>query len=412
MEQRLRTILAGVIGVLGVLLAAGILGSVHPADFAAAQRYFSIAEIIRSRSYFIHGVVPVMVLRMVVFGLLVTAIIKRWTILPLCVKKRGWKTYINNAFSIFVLLAVLELLRFPAAFYAGYLREGEFGLRNAGFSLWLYRYGFSSLISFVALWGMLSVFIQFIAGTKRFIIFIPLVFFVLSMGTTVLLPRVITPLFYEVSSLRNVELRNRIQGIMEREGLPVSDIRVVHTSRYSKKANAYFTGFGRSREIYLYDTLLKNFSRDEILTVISHELCHYSEEHVLIGLSLVSAGIAAGLAVMMLLCRYLFGVSLRDLVSRNRIAELMFLLLLILFIARPVYSSASRYMERRADRFALRPGGSPEAFISLQVKLAKKNIAHLAPNPLYVWFYDTHPPVMERIQGAERCRTVHGDSSK
>ncbi|HON80428.1 MAG TPA: hypothetical protein PK544_18200, partial [Spirochaetota bacterium] len=144
MEQRLRIILAGVIGVLGVLLAAGILGSVHPADFAAAQRYFSIAEIIRSRSYFIHGVVPVMVLRMVVFGLLVTAIIKRWTILPLCVKKRGWKTYINNAFSIFVLLAVLELLRFPAAFYAGYLREGEFGLRNAGFSLWLYRYGFSS----------------------------------------------------------------------------------------------------------------------------------------------------------------------------------------------------------------------------------------------------------------------------
>nr|HPJ40154.1 M48 family metalloprotease [Spirochaetota bacterium] len=307
MEQRLRIILAGVIGVLGVLLAAGILGSVHPADFAAAQRYFSIAEIIRSRSYFIHGVVPVMVLRMVVFGLLVTAIIKRWTILPLCVKKRGWKTYINNAFSIFVLLAVLELLRFPAAFYAGYLREGEFGLRNAGFSLWLYRYGFSSLISFVALWGMLSVFMQFLAGTKRFIIFIPLVFFVLSMGATVLLPRLITPLFYEVSSLENVELRSRIQGIMERTGLPVSDIKVVHTSRYSKKVNAYFTGFGKSREIYLYDTLLNNFSIDEIITVVSHELCHYNEEHVLIGLFLVSAGIAAGLAVMMLLSQYLFG---------------------------------------------------------------------------------------------------------
>nr|HPJ37473.1 M48 family metalloprotease [Spirochaetota bacterium] len=274
------------------------------------------------------------------------------------------------------------------------------------------RYGFSSLISFVALWGMLSVFVQFIAGTKRFIIFIPLVFFVLSIGATVLLPRVITPLFYEVSSLRNVELRNRIQGIMEREGLPVSDIRVVHTSRYSKKANAYFTGFGRSREIYLYDTLLKNFSRDEILTVISHELCHYSEEHVLIGLSLVSAGIAAGLAVMMLLCRYLFGVSLRDLVLRNRIAELMFLLLLILFIAKPIYNTASRYLERRADSFALRLTGSPEAFISLQVKLAKKNIAHLTPNPLYVWFYDTHPPVMERIQGAERFRTVHENRGK
>lgn len=412
MERKLRIVLAAVIGALGVLMAAGVMGSFSYTAFTAAGRHFSIDEVLRSRMYFIHGAVPVLALRMMVFGLLAAAIIKRWKVLPSCVEKRVKGVRLKNALALLLILAVLELIQFPAAFYTGFVREGNFGLRNAGFSLWLYRYGLSSLISLCTVWGMLFVFMLFISGTKRFMLIIPVVFLVLSLGATVLFPRVVTPLFYEVTSLDNRELRGRIQELMTDAGLPVSDVRVVHTSRYSKKANAYFTGFGGSREIYLFDTLLKNFSDDEIITVISHELCHYYEEHVFIGLLLVSAGIAAALAVMALFSRYLFGESLGELVSRSGIHELLFLLLLVLFLANPVYNSVSRYMERRADRFALRLAGSPETFISLKVKFAKRNLAPLAPNPLYVWFYETHPPVLERIKTAEIYQRGQGGSGK
>ncbi|HQO03606.1 MAG TPA: M48 family metalloprotease [Spirochaetota bacterium] len=411
MDRRLRLILAAVIGAMGVLMTAGVAGSIDSGDFAAAGRYFSIAEIVRSRSYFIHGMVPVMVLRMAVFALLAFAVLKEWNVLPLCVRERVRNVHLRNSLTLFAVLVFLELLQFPVAFYAGFVREGNFGLRNAGFPLWLYRYVLSSLISLFVTWVMLSVCARVLGGRVRFMVFIPVVFFVVSLGATVLFPRVVTPLFYEVTSLENSELRGRIQGLMEQTGLPVSDVRVVHTGRYSKKANAYFTGFGSAREIYLYDTLLQDFSGDEIMTIVAHELGHYREEHVLIGLLLVSAGIAAALGIMALLSRYVFGGSPGELVLRGRIVELMFLLMLMLFIAKPVFSTVSRYMERRADGFALRRG-SPETFISLKVKFAKKNIAHLAPNPLYVWFYDTHPPVMERIRRAERVRAFSGRVEK
>ena len=231
---------------------------------------------------------------------------------------------------------------------------------------------------------------------------VPSLVLVFSLAGVWLYPRIITPLLYKTEPVRDVALLRDINALLAKAGTEVQRIRVINESRYSSLANAYFTGFGAAREIHLYDTLLKNHNREEILLVVAHELCHYREEHVMIGLLLSAAAASFILLLMSLAAQGLFGRSLRELARENRLPVMILLLLFFLFLGKPASNGVSRCMERRCDRYTLALTGNRAAFVRLQIRLTRSNLSTILPHPAYTWFYATHPPVLKRIALAEK----------
>jgi STE24 endopeptidase len=176
---------------------------------------------------------------------------------------------------------------------------------------------------------------------------------------------------------------------------------VIDKSKYSGKVNAFFTGFGNDRRIYLYDTLLKDFTRDEILSITAHELCHYKEEHVVIGIIAGSFGLSLGAILLNYLCVLIFGSGLKEMIPSGGVPGLILLVIIIQFAARPAANIPSRIMEVRADRFELAAVGNPEAVISMNKRLARTNKSPVLPHPFYVFYNSTHPAMLERIKMAE-----------
>ena len=247
----------------------------------------------------------------------------------------------------------------------------------------------------------LSIITLVIEKTKRYYIYIPITAIIISFTITVLYPRVITPLFFEIEKLQNPALKEKITSMIKKTGIEIEDIFVIDSSRISNSVNAYMTGFGEERRIVLYDTLLKNDNDDEILSVIAHETCHYIEEHMLIGISLGIAGIFLVLPLMNMLSTFVGVNGLKGLVKPQTHSTFLILLALFVFISKPVKNTITRYIESRADAYSITLTEKPEAFIEIKKRIAIENRTYLLPNPVFIWYYYTHPPVLERIKRAE-----------
>lgn len=222
-----------------------------------------------------------------------------------------------------------------------------------------------------------------------------------------LMPLVISPLYNEFTPLAETEWRDqqpRVQAIIDKAEVPVHEILVMNASRQSKHTNAYFTGFGSSRRIVLYDTLLKNHTPDEIESVLAHELGHWLHDHIVKGLGL---GFIAALVGLLLLDRILAFVSgrapwlLRSKADPAGVPLILLAMNLASWGVMPVQNFVSRQFERQADQVALDLAKKPEAFIACEVKLSRDNLGNVAPTPWNVWLFASHPPVVERIRMAE-----------
>ena len=172
-------------------------------------------------------------------------------------------------------------------------------------------------------------------------------------------------------------------------------------SRRSTKANAAFTGFGKSRRIILYDTLIKKHTTDELVTILAHEMGHYKLGHIM--KTMVIAFIETGLMLFML---SLF-INNRELFNAFRMEEMSIYAGLIFFgflytpismLLSVITNILSRKMEYSADRYAAVTTGKEEALVTGLKKLSVDNLSNLTPHPLKVFFYYSHPPVLERIE--------------
>ena len=278
---------------------------------------------------------------------------------------------------------------------------GFINISTIDLSLWLARHGGSILISAAVISISLGILAVIIQKSRRYHLFIPVAFFILSITFTILYPRVITPLFYNTSRVEDPVLNEKILDMCGRAGITVSDVYVLHTGAYSLAANAYLTGMGSQRRIYLYDTLLTRFTSGEILSILAHEMCHYREEHMLIGISLGAMGIFFLFPLLGGISRLLWGKDLREMTEPKNHPALVLLLGMILFFANPLENSLSRIMERRADRYSLELAGDPATYITMEINLARTNKSNLLPHPFFSWFYGSHPTVMERIRSAD-----------
>jgi STE24 endopeptidase len=219
----------------------------------------------------------------------------------------------------------------------------------------------------------------------------------------VLYPSVIAPLFNKFSPLEDETLRSRIEGLMQRVGFASKGLFVMDGSKRSAHGNAYFSGFGSSKRIVFFDTLLARLAPHEIEAVLAHELGHFKLKHIvkrIVTLFILSLGFLALLGYLKQQVWFYTGLGVNPLLDGNNDAMALLLFTLALpiftFLLSPLSSLSSRKHEFEADAFAAQYTNA-EDLVSALVKLYEDNASTLTPDPLHSAFYDSHPPASVRI---------------
>ena len=219
----------------------------------------------------------------------------------------------------------------------------------------------------------------------------------------VLYPTVIAPLFNKFEPLADESLKARVQALMARCGFAAKGLFVMDGSKRSAHANAYFTGFGASKRVVFFDTLLNKLSPGEVEAVLAHELGHFKHKHVIKRIASMFAISLAGFALLGWLSTQVWfyaGLGVKPSVGapNDAVALLLFLLVTPVFgyFVSPLFAQLSRRHEFEADAYACQQASGGDLASAL-LKLHEDNASTLTPDPVYVRFYYSHPPASERL---------------
>jgi STE24 endopeptidase len=226
----------------------------------------------------------------------------------------------------------------------------------------------------------------------------------LMVAAMILIPVYIQPMFNTFGPLQDKNLETKLLDLAGKAGIEGSNVFEVDASRQSEKINAYVTGMFNTKRIVLYDTLVKNFTTDEILFVMGHEMGHYVMNHIWLGL---------GLGVLfLLLSLWLVNRMVHGFIHRNQrrfrfdrledFASLPLILLLITvisFVGQPITNGASRSMEHQADIYGMRiTGVNGEVAAQAFDKLSVFNLSDPDPSPLVEFWFYSHPSLKKRME--------------
>lgn len=231
-------------------------------------------------------------------------------------------------------------------------------------------------------------------------------------GLSFAYPVVIEPAFNDFTPLPAGPLRTHLLELADESGVTVSDVLVADASTRTTSVNAYVSGFGATKRIVVYDTLLDAPDR-EVELVVAHELGHAADDDVLVGTAEGALGAALAVVLLYLALR---PERLRRPVGAGSVGDpavvplLLGLVVLVMFVASPLQNSVSRQVEARADAHSLDLTGDPEGFIKMQQRLALTNISHLEPNPVLGFWFSSHPATLDRIGMALAWERLHGDT--
>jgi STE24 endopeptidase len=218
-------------------------------------------------------------------------------------------------------------------------------------------------------------------------------------------PTWIMPLFNKFTPLEDGELRARILAYAEKVGFPLAGLFVIDGSKRSTKANAFFTGFGRTKRVALYDTLIEKQGTDEVVAIVAHEIGHYKKHHILQGMivSILHTGVLFALLALFLRQRELFAAF--GVETPSVAAGLVFFGLLytpVELVLQVFLQALSRKNEYAADRFAAETTGLARELGAGLKRLSAENLSNLTPHPFYVALHHSHPPLAARLAALDR----------
>jgi len=303
----------------------------------------------------------------------------------------------------FVIFSLIFLLfDLPLSFYSGYMVEKRFELSHHTVKSWTVDEIKKALLSF----GIASLLIQLFYWLMRVDVTqwwwkAWLAYLGLSLFFSKIMPLWIIPLFYKYGEIANKALKERIQKLAQDHGLHIQNFYSLNLSRTTKKANAMFTGLGKTKRVVLADTLLENFTDDEIESVVAHEIGHFKKNHILKNLflsTLFSGALFYGGFIYLQSRSEVTGVAAAD---PAFLPEILLLGWLFSVLASPFFKWISRRHEIEADDFALQSTGRKGSFITTFQKLAQMNLADPEPNPWIERLMYTHPSIAKRIKFAE-----------
>ena len=219
----------------------------------------------------------------------------------------------------------------------------------------------------------------------------------------ILYPTYIAPFFNKFLPLKDVKLKTKIEKLLLKCGFKSNGLFVMNGSLRSNHGNAYFTGFGNSKRIVFFDTLLEKLSHKEIKAVLAHELGHFHHNHVKKRIILMFVMSFIGLYILGILKDSAWFYESLGVIQSDANGLLLFLLVspLFIFFIRPLMAYYSRKNEFEADEYACKYSNPQDLKLSL-IKLYRDNASTLTPDPLYSNFYDSHPPALERINTIDK----------
>jgi len=287
----------------------------------------------------------------------------------------------------------------PLNYYTGFYIEHKYKLSNQTLLGWMWEDAKGIFISLVL--GVPILLLFFYALNKygsMWWLHMGVLMFILSILLARIVPVLILPLFYKITPLGDEDLKGRINTLAINAGVKVQDVYKFNMSKNTKKANAAFTGIGKSKRILLGDTLLDNYSKDEIETVLAHELGHYKKKHIIKNIII---GTATSFLTFFLIAHfYDHSISWFGFQSRTDISALPLLTLwtmLIGIILTPVGNIISRKYEYEADEYAVTSTRKPAEFISTLEKINDQNMGDKDPQPFVEWFFYSHPSIKKRV---------------
>ena len=306
--------------------------------------------------------------------------------------------------------AISGLLDLPFSLYQTFALEARFGFNKNTPAIWLGDLLKSTLLAAIIGLPIAWIILWFMGATGS-------LWWLWAWGIWTgfqlllmwIFPTYIAPLFNKFEPLADESLKARVTSLMQRCGFAAKGLFVMDGSRRSAHANAYFTGFGASKRVVFYDTLLKQLSPEEVEAVLAHELGHFKHKHItkrMIGMFALSLG---GFAVLGWLSQQVwFYTGLGVLPSAalafgqpsydDALALLLFILALPVFTfwIAPLMAHFSRRDEFEADAYAMQQA-SGAALASALLKLYEDNASTLTPDPVYARYYYSHPPAVERL---------------
>lgn len=303
-----------------------------------------------------------------------------------------------------------EIVTFPIALYHGFLLERRYGLSSESLRRWLFDHAKAAALALTfGLVGAEIVYATVHMTAAWWWLLSSVAFVILMIVVAKVAPLIVLPLFYKFTPLTRESLRERLVALSQRAGVPVLGVYEWGLGDKTRRANAALVGTGATRRIIVSDTLLAEYSDEEIEVILAHELAHHVHRDILAGLVaeallLIAAFFVAAKALA-------FWWEPLGLMGLADIAGLPLLVLAagaVSLLATPCVNALSRWNERRADRFALALTEQPAAFISAMRRLAAQNLAEERPSRAVLWLFHTHPPIEQRIEAA---RSFQGEAA-
>ena len=326
------------------------------------------------------------------------------------------ETYLSHYFSnpyllfltfFFVIGLAGSILSFPVSYYTGFYLEHKYNLSNQTFWKWILEGLKAMLVSLVISIPILLFFYFALNyfGLLWWLPFATLMFFI-SVVLSQIFPIIIFPIFYKISPIENENLKERIKSLAKKAKLKVENVYKFNMSKNTKKANAAFTGLGKTKRIILGDTLLDNYTEDEIETVIAHELGHFKKKHIM--KNIIIGTLSSFLTLYIIAQLFYISLSWFGFDSITEVSALPLLALwsmLVGIVQSPLGNILSRKYEYEADEYAVIETKNPAAFKKTLEKLTDQNFGDKEPHPFVEWFFYSHPSIKNRINSIEKFAT-------
>ena len=321
--------------------------------------------------------------------------------------------FTSNGYILFILFVAVvgitgSVLSFPVSYYSGFYLEHKYNLSNQTFLKWMWENFKGTLVSLAIGIPILLIF-YYLLNTFDSLWWLPfaIIMFFISVILSQIFPILIFPIFYKITPIDNQDLKNRIEKLSGSAGIKVENVYKFNMSKNTKKANAAFTGLGKTKRIILGDTLLDKFSLDEIETVIAHELGHFKKKHIIKNILIGTA--ASFLTLFVIASLYENSLSWFSFTGISQVAAFPLLVLwsmLIGIIQTPLGNILSRKFEYEADEYAVRETNKPAVFVETLNKLNEQNLGDKEPHPFVEWFFYSHPSIKNRINAIKKFAMV------
>ena len=316
-----------------------------------------------------------------------------------------WAAVAAYVISFLLFLHVVEL---PFSFYSGFVVDHRFGLSRQLLRDWA-----SDAVKELGLEGVFGVILglvlyYLIRATELWWFAAAVLFAIFSIVLSIILPYLIMPIFYRVTALSDTGLKESLIAMVRKVGAKDIDrVLVADESRRSIRANAMFSGIGRSKAIVVFDTLVDKFTRRETVTVVAHELGHYVNKDVWKS-ALVSGFFAIPpFFIADRVLRFSRGVASSEIANPAGFPIIFGIFIAVSFVLQPLSNWISRRMESQADWFALEAAEDPDAQASAERRLADMDLSVDRPKRLVELLFYTHPPSSKRIEMAEKWKQNH-----